>query len=58
MMTRRLGIFLWILVGCSLIAGILCVLLGAIEIVDEIALLAAMLSASAYACTGLPSRKR
>jgi len=57
-MTRRLGIFLWILVGCSVVAGILCVLLGAIEIVDEIALLAAMLSAGAYACTGLPIRKR
>ena len=57
-MTRRLGIFLWILVGCSVVAGILCVLLGTIEIVDEIALLAAMLSAGAYACTGLPNRKR
>ena len=56
-MIRRLGLFLWVLVGCAVSAGVLRLFLDAIDIVDEIALLAAMLTALAYACTGLPRRK-
>ena len=53
-MIGRLGLFLWVLVGCAVSAGVLCLFLDAIDIVDEIALLAAMLTALAYGCTGLP----
>ena len=56
-MIRRLDLFLWVLVGCPVSAGVLCLFLDAIDIVDEIALLAAMLTALAYGCTGLPWRK-
>ena len=56
-MIRRLGLLLWVLVGCAVSAAVMCLFLDAIDIVDEITLLVAMLTAFAYGCTGLPWRK-